>query len=68
MVENPIILLKWDYPSEKERVNDVLRKRTFPSMTPGPWTGTVTHIDYDEEFGTMTEKVVQDPWTGVGDE
>lgn len=29
-------------------IHDAARKRTFPSLTPGPWAGTVTHTDRGE--------------------
>ena len=39
-------------------VQDALRKRTSPSLTPGPWVGTVTHT----EDGRICGMVSQEKW------
>ena len=40
-------------------VQDAARKRTSPTMTPGPWAGTITHTD----GGTLMGMVSQEKWT-----
>jgi hypothetical protein len=37
---------------------DASRKRTFPTLTPGPWAGTVTHTANDR----MERRVLQEKW------
>ena len=39
-------------------VQDASRKRTSPSLTPGPWAGTVTHT----EDGRVSGMVLQEKW------
>ena len=39
-------------------VQDASRKQTSPSMTPGPWAGTVTHT----EGGRVSGMVSQEKW------
>lgn len=39
-------------------VQDAARKRTFPSLMPGPWAGTVTHTD----LGMVSGRVSQGKW------
>ena len=39
-------------------VQDAARKRTSPSLTPGPWSGTVTHTDN----GRVSGMVSQEKW------
>ena len=37
-------------------IQDRAAKRTFPSPTPGPWAGTVSHTDRHEVAGLMSEE------------
>jgi hypothetical protein len=40
-------------------IQDTSRKRTSPTMTPGPWAGTVTHTD----AGAVVGMVSQEKWS-----
>jgi hypothetical protein len=39
-------------------IQDALRKKTSPTMTPGPWAGTVTHTN----GGSVMGMVLQEKW------
>ena len=37
-------------------IQDASRKRTSPSMVPGPWAGTVTHTDREQVHGMVSQE------------
>jgi hypothetical protein len=50
----------WAYRTGCSRrgIQDASRKRTFPTMTPGPWAGTMTHT----EGGAVVGMLLQEKW------
>jgi hypothetical protein len=37
-------------------IQDALRKRTSPTMTPGPWAGTITHTNGGSVMGMVSQE------------